>query len=239
MNCQQFRQTCLIEPTCQQPDFLHHRQNCSACFTFAEEMQQFERTLIDAIKIEVPVGLTQRILQQQRKKAWFQPILSFWHGNAKRPRYALATSLILVVSLFVWGLWWQAHSSSLSQEVMVYLEKEPRAFITDDKVPSTELRGMFQAIGAQLTSDIGTVHFCQLLTLQEYKSAHIVLTGMHGTINVIFIPDSQFENTQFSSPNQLKGIIYATTWGNLVLVGGSEEPFENIATHLNKSVKWL
>ena len=242
MNCQQFRQYCTLEPTYREENFLHHQQVCSACAAFAQDMMQFEQTLVAAMKVEIPAGLVGRILAQQTShhsqmtSLWAQ-IVSFW--SPRRPIYALAASMLLVIGLFASGLWWwQADTMSLPPEVIAYLENEPQAFLTGGEVPADELRGMFQAIGAELTGDIGSVSFCKLLNIKGYASAHIVLTGAKGPVNVLFIRNSQITGPRPVSNGQLKGVILSAAWGNIAIVGMPEEPLDEVAARVNNAVNF-
>ena len=260
MNCQTFRQYCTLNPTYREQDFLRHKQACSACADFADDMMRFEQTLVEAMKIETPAGLTERILQRQTIPSVDQRLLTPVSLEGKKiggifkvlkryspsqfasqwfhyPIYALAASLVLVIGLLVGSLWWQ--SDVLPQQVIAYIENDPHAFLMNGEVPTEEVRGMFQAIGAELTGDIGQVNFCQLLTLQDYASAHLVLSGTKGPVNVLFIRDSQSSGPQSFKHGELKSLILSASWGNLAIVGFPEEPLETIANRINEAVIWL
>ncbi len=261
MNCQTFRQYCTLNPTYRQQDFLRHKQACSACADFADDMMRFEQTLVEAMKIETPAGLTERILHRQtiipsadqrlptpvgsdeRKTGHLFKFLKRYTPSQLASQwfhysiYALAASLVLAIGFLVGSLWWQ--SNVLQQQVIAYIENEPHAFLMNDEVPPDEVRAMFQAIGAKLSSDIGPVNFCNLLTIQDYASAHIVLTGTKGPVNVLFIRDSQLTGYHTFSHGKLKSILFSAAWGNLAIVGLPEEPLEKIAVRLNEAVIWL
>jgi hypothetical protein len=251
MNCETFREYCLINPTYRQPDFLQHQHTCSACANFAEEMMGFEHSLVEAMKITVPDDLTERVLHRQAISNAEQPLSTATHIEGswpvfnifktsqwfQYPIYALAGSLILAIILFFSGLW--GKNNVLPQQVMAYLENEPQAFQMTGDVPRDELRAMFQAIGGELKGDIGHVNFCKLLTIQEYSTAHIVLTGTKGPVNVLFIRNSQLSGPQSFKYGELNSLIFSATWGNLAIVGSSEEPLERIANRINNAVTWL
>jgi hypothetical protein len=242
MNCQTYRQQCTLDPSALEQDFLSHKQGCSACAAFTEDMMRFEQTLVEAIKVEIPDGLTERILQRQSNTSTgllvklsnlvklMLPPQTSWH---LRPIIALATSLLLLIGLF---LWWQADTIFLKREIITYVESIQPAL--NGEVPPAELRGMFQAIGAKLTGDIGQVNFCKLLTLRDHSSAHIVLTGTKGPINVLFIRDSKMRGPQNLSHGTLNGLILSTAWGNIAIIGAPEEPLGKVVERINEGVDW-
>ncbi len=245
MNCQTYRQQYTLEPRCQEEDFLYHKQACSDCAAFTTDMIQFEQSLIEAMKVEIPDDLTERILQRQFKNKKSPSLLVRFNERLKSilylpPVYAVAASLFLVITLFSSGiLWWQADTVYLKQEILSYIENTPQAFQTDSEVPAAELRMMFQKIGAKMTGDIGKVSFCKIFTLQGYRSAHMVLSGIKGPINVLFIRDSNLTEPQNLNNVKFKGIIRATSWGNIAIMGVEEERLEQISKRMNEKLIWL
>ncbi len=249
MNCQTYRQQYTYEPSCQEEEFLSHKQACHNCLAFTKDMMQFEQSLIEAIKVEIPDGLTERILRKQFKNKKSPSLLTRFNEWFKNilylpPIYAVAASLFLVITLFSSGLWQtdidtDTDTVLLKPEIISYIEKTPQAFETDSKVPDAELRMMFQKIGAKMTGDIGKVSFCKILTLKGYTIAHLVLSGTKGAVNVLLIPDSKITKHQNINNVKFKGIIRPTAWGNIAIIGNQEEPLEPIAKLMNDKLVWL
>jgi hypothetical protein len=246
MNCQTYRQKYILEPKCQEEDFLSHKQACSNCFAFTTDMMQFEQSLTEAIKVEPPDGLAQRILQRQFKNQNSPSLLVRFNEWFKRilylpPIYAAAVSILLVITLFSGQLSWKTNTDTiyLKQDILSYLENTSQEIKTDSEVPATELRMMFQKIGAKMTGDIGKVRFCKVFTLHGYNSAYMVLSGTKGPINVLLIRDSKITKPQNINNVKFKGIIRATTWGNIAILGVQEEPLEQIAKRMNDKIIWL
>jgi len=242
MNCQTYRQQYTYEPSCQEEEFLFHKQACHDCAAFTKDMMQFEQSLIEAINVEIPDGLTERILQQQFKKQNSPSLLTRFNDWLKSilylpPIYAVAASLFLVITLGSGQ--WQDNTVYLKQDILRYIENTPQAFQTSSAVPDAELKMMFQKIGAKMTGDIGKVTYCKLLTLQNYRSAYMVLSGKNGPINVFLIPDSKITKPQNINNVKFKGIIRPTAWGNIAIIGDQEEPLEQIAKRMNDKLIWL
>jgi hypothetical protein len=234
MNCQQFQQRCILDPACQEPAFLAHQQICPDCANFAQEMKQFETVLLTAMQVTVPADLTKRILVQSANQ---RMITSSWH----RFHWQLAASLLLFVSLSLSGLWWwsTSHPKPLEQQLMVYLAKEPKVFSTAQQVPLAELHKMFNAIGAKLVGEIGTVSFCKVLKLNGYTSAHMVLVENNQPINILLIRDSPIRQTEKLSYQNLQGILLPIQQGNIAVVATSTESLQEIAIRIQQVVKWI
>jgi len=238
MNCQTYRQHCTLEPNSRQPDFLSHKQNCSDCAAFTKDMMWFDQTLVEAIKVDIPDGLSERILQRHSNTSAglfvkLSNLLKLPSQIAWRPIMAFA---LMIIGVFAALWWWQADTIFLKREIIRYVENTAPG---ESEVPQAELRGMFKAIGAQLTGEIGQVNFCELLTLRGHNSAHLVLNGTKGPINVLFIRDSQMRGPQNISDGELKGVILSMASGNIVIIGSPEEPLDKVAERINEGVRWL
>jgi hypothetical protein len=232
MNCQQFRQLCTSDPALQDPAFLAHQQSCQDCAHFAQEMKHFEAILLTALQVTVPADLTQRILAQPAN----QPPITSWY----RSYWPLAASLLLLVGLLLSGLWWSMnHTLPLKQQVMVYLTQEPKAFLTTQQVPLEELQRMFNAIGAELVGEIGKVSFCNVLKLNGYTSAHLVLVENNQPISILLIRDSPIRQAEKLTYQNLQGILLPIQQGNIALVATSTESLPEIALRIQRVVKWI
>lgn len=231
MNCQEFRQHCASEPNCQEKEFLSHQHNCLTCAAFVEQLIRFEPFLVEAIQVEAPPGLSQRILHRHQN-------YSQKSSYRRRFIYALAASLLVLISLVgIW--WWQPDTIAMPQKIIAYIENEPLSFKTDGEVSSEELRRMFKMIGAELTGEVGKASFCKVLTFEGHMSAQLVLIGTRGPVNVLFILDSQINERQSFRSNKLEGILLPAVWGNIAIVGAPEEPLEKVANRLNEAIRWL
>ncbi len=237
MNCQTYRQHCTLEPNSRQPDFLSHKQNCSACAAFTKDMLWFDQTLVEALKVDIPDGLSERILQGQSNNTSAGLFVKLSNLLKLPPRPIIAFAL-MIIGVFTALWWWQADTIFLKREIITYVENTAPV-LGESEVPEAELRGMFKAIGAQLTGELGQVNFCELLTLGGHNSAHIVLSGTKGPINVLFIRDSQMSGPQNLSDGELKGVILSMASGNIVIIGSPEEPLDKIAERINEGVRWL
>ncbi|NJO15695.1 MAG: DUF3379 domain-containing protein [Thioploca sp.] len=234
MNCQQFQQRCTLEPACQEPAFLAHQQTCPNCAHFAQELAQFEASLHTALQITVPADLTKRILAQPANQPTITP-------SGRRFHWQLAASLLLAMSLSLSGLWWwsSSHTQPLEQQLMLYLAQEPKAFLTTQQVSLTELHQMFNAIGAKLVGEIGTVSFCKVLKLNGYTSAHLVLVENNQPINILLIRNSSIRQAEKLSYKNLQGILLPIQQGNIALVATSTESLQEIALRLQRVIKWI
>ena len=87
MNCLEFRRRCLAEPGNQDSEFVRHKRECAACAEFAVSMHDIDRTLVEALRVDVPENLASRIILRQSLQNGQVT------GRHKLRRYAIAASL--------------------------------------------------------------------------------------------------------------------------------------------------
>lgn len=234
MNCQQFQKLYTLDPSNQNPAIGQHLKVCKACAIFVKENQQFEQALHQAIKINIPPNLNQRILSRQKKSLSTRTFWHFW-----LPIYGVVFSLVFVITLLLLiNGGGQERKNSLSQQVITYLKNEPHVTLTQGEVPETELQGMFEAIGGKLQGKIGQVTFCRLLTVKNYPAAHIVLKGRQGPVNVLFIRNRQKIERQSLKTLQFTGLLLPKSWGHIAIVGQQQEPLNQIIAEIDQAVSW-
>ncbi len=79
-----------------------HMAQCSACRTQLQEVQTLWQTMGSAPRVEPPLSLHARIMQEVDGRVLATPALRWWE-LAWRPRFAFAAAAVLIlVALFVW-----------------------------------------------------------------------------------------------------------------------------------------
>lgn len=194
MKCEQLRELLSADPRCQTPDALQHLDECSDCAEWAAELQSFEMQLSDAMQVEVPPGLEERILSKHQKPTTkVIPLHRKWH-----PALALAASLLLVVGLIT-SLNDQAPVDAFEQQMLAWLSDQQPAQYLDRQAPDAEVAQMFREVGAKLTGDIGTVHYCQVTRVDNHKVGYFVVSGEQGPVSVMLVANGA-KNIFIQSP---------------------------------------
>ncbi|MBA2491028.1 MAG: DUF3379 family protein [Gammaproteobacteria bacterium] len=93
MNCLDFRRRWLTTPGERDMELARHERACASCRQFARRGSQFERKLANAVAIEVPASLAERI---HRRRDFSERV----RQRQVRPlRYALIASGLLILCL--------------------------------------------------------------------------------------------------------------------------------------------
>ena len=211
--------------------------------THNSKTDSFDRALKEAINVEVPSSLTQRILQRQqaykkrRRRRWD----TLWVGFSPQWRmaYAMAASVVIVIALYLVTPWLSPGTVSLQRQVIAYLQKEHEALNQPRDVPDSELAGMFRDIGANITGDLGRVQYCEITKINDRKSATMVVPGTKGPIAVVFIMGEFVADRTPMGNGGLKGFIMPAVKGSVAIVGTPGEELSEIEKKIQQSITWL
>lgn len=203
--------------------------------------ERFDRALREAINVNVPEGLAQRILNEQAKqthRSWWKFQWLVVHPQW-RYAYATAATLLLVVGVFVASPWFGLSNGTLEKQVLAYLNQEHDSLTQMRDVPDAELAGMFQEIGASLTGNLGEVSHCEITEIGDHKSATLVMSGDKGLVTVVFIMDERISNRKPLGNGGLSGMIVPAQKGSIAIVGEPGEGLTEVERKIKSAVAWL
>ncbi len=231
MNCLEFRRRCLADPGNQDSDFLRHKRDCAACAKFAASMRQVDRTLIEAVRVDVPENLPSRIILRQS--------LQKSRGlNKHRPRrYALAASLLLTLGL-AGGLYTIMPTASFSRAVTAHLDGEWDTLVQRQDVSAERLMSVLDTVGAEFKGDIAQIRYASLCDFSEYGGAHLVLEGRKGPVVVLLLPEKRMAGPKVVSGNKSSGMIVPTNNGSMAIVGDKDEALHAVERQVRAAMVW-
>ena len=186
MQCNQLRELFSSDPRSQNKEALQHLAACDECAEWLTKLQSFEMALSEAVQIEVPEGLEQRILAQQKPPE--TATISQLHVRRHKwhPALALAASLLLVVGL-VTTLNDQQPIEHFEQQMLSWLSNQQPAHYLNQQASDSEIEGMFREVGAELVADIGTVLHCRITTVEDHKVGYFIVNSEQGPVSVLLV----------------------------------------------------
>ncbi len=149
---------------------MRHKNECAACAEFAVDMRHIDRTLVEALRVDVPENLASRIILRQSLQKSEVP-------SKYRPRrYAIAASLLLTLGL-AGGLYTIISTAPFHRAVMAHLDGEWDSLVQRQDVSDQKLMSVLDTVGGELKGDIGKIRHASLCDFSEYGGAHLVLEG--------------------------------------------------------------
>ncbi len=231
MNCLEFRRRCLAEPGNQDNEFVRHKNECAACTDFAEHMRKVNKTLVEALRVDVPENLASRIILRQSLQKSEVP------SKYKPRRYAIAASLLLTLGL-AGGLYTIISTAPFHRAVMAHLDGEWDLLVQRQGVSDQKLMSMLDTVGGELKGDIGKIKHASLCDFSEYGGAHLVLEGRKGPVVVLLLPKKDIAGPNVMSGNRSEGILVSTNNGSMAIVGDKDEALHDVERQVRAALVW-
>ncbi|HCH02822.1 MAG TPA: DUF3379 domain-containing protein [Vibrio sp.] len=232
----ELRRRLLSDPNDKSDDILVELRTNPKNKNYAESLQQLDKKIEQALTVDVPDDLADKILFQHN--ASDQPHISF-----SRKAFALAASIIFTFGLLVGQINWgnflvePAHASLDSMAIHHIKEEEPFIVGVNEGNGAQEINAKLSAYSYKLNGDfpyhIYYLNHCGFS--HDHHALHMVFQGKQGRVTA-FISNIEAKQTSQFTQGNMQGEIIPLTQGSLVLVG---EKGENIAALSQKITPML
>ncbi|RME32836.1 MAG: DUF3379 family protein [Gammaproteobacteria bacterium] len=228
MNCLDFRRHCLAEPASRASEFLEHRLHCRSCARFAERVLAFQRKLAEAMAVEPPADLEERILLRQSL-----------HGRSRRRFLAVAASLVLVAGLGV-AVVRQLGHDPLAEEVVGHVVERETEIGVDGPAAMDKVPGLLAHFGVRADGPLGEVVLARPCPVGKHMTAHLVVEEGGSEVDVFLIPDAPVKGRRRVEVRGHTGIIVPCPKGSMAIVSrDAEAPLEAIEQRMMERLSWI
>jgi hypothetical protein len=228
MNCLGFRRALTLLPASQDAEVLSHRRACADCDAFARRQSAFERTLAEAVKVEVPEGLASRALLVHRVSL----------EGAKRVRRRRVGLAAFTAGLGLAGGWLALRPQPLDRAVLAHIEKEPSHLADRRLLSPAQVNQALAPIGMTVSAEMGPVHYAGTCRIRRSLGAHLVLPGKKGPVTVLVMPGEPVDGCRPVRDGRFVGIILSAGGGSLAIVGEPGEALDWIESRLRRAVRF-
>ena len=236
MNCLEFRRNVLTDPETLDPSMKAHVEVCRSCKAFAQRQAVLEGKLKEAMSLQVPKDLVDRIKTPQG-------IVVAVQKKQLRPwKFAMAASVILFVAIASFFGYQTLRLSEtevlLQQAVLQHINDEIHHLVERNDVKLGQVNLLFSPLGGHASTELGEVNFASRCEIGSYTGVHLVLAGKQGPVTVLYIPhehierDFRIENTRFN------GVLFPAGQGVLAIVVERGEALDELTEHLKNNIKW-
>ena len=212
---------------------MQHKRDCMRCAAFASDVNQLDKKLVTALRIDVPDNLASRIVLRQSL-----------HGDVASERqrrgvYALVAGMLLTVGLIA-GVFLakRAPLPPPDRRVLAHIEMERDLLLTEWDVGQTELARVLDKAGVELKGNPGRVRHASLCALSKNGGVHLVFDGNKGPVIVLLMPKEFISKQIAIHSEKLEGVILPTRNGSMALVGQHGERLQPIVQKIREAVSW-
>lgn len=232
MNCLEFRRTHGSEPRSPTPEHLGHARACESCRAYLLRASEFERSLKDAMNVDLPQNLTSRILLKQ---SFEKPTRSLvW----RRSLYALAASVLLALGLIGSMSYIRNLPPPLEREVVHLINQATHTLQARGPVKPEELVAQLQPVGFEVDGQIPDLTFAGRCYVRGKLSGHLVMKGMVAPVTVLLMSNEYVSRRVIFESGAWQGVIVPTGRGTMAVVGAPGEVLEGFEDRIRAAVRW-
>ncbi|MEA3412205.1 MAG: DUF3379 family protein [Pseudomonadota bacterium] len=228
MDDSEFRQRCLEDPDCQDPEFLQKSRETPENAALLRSCRELDRKIRGvANDIDPPPGLNARI--RERVAEAHRP------KRSRRVSAALASAAGIVALLGVM-LWVPAGTDPIGDVVLSHVNRELHHLSDQENVSPERLSRLLADYGTSLHGDLGMVSFASACAMRKRKGVHLVVQGERGPITVLVMPGERVGGRQVFEDTRFTGVILPMTVGAAAIVGERGEPLGTFEQRLRNVV---
>ena len=231
MDCLEFRRRLAAEPHVRDPDFVAHRDSCHAGCTEAWwRAQKLERRLENALAIDAPGQLPERVLLAQATQARV-------HTRRWRLGLALATSLVLAAGIGIFGWNRSAGADPLPDISVAHLHREAFALASRQPVTEADLRENFAARGLDLHEMPAGAVFVRDCDLGSYRTVQLVFRIEDEPVTAMNFVDHAIAASREFDRDGWQGREVPMGKGTLLLLGADARGFAQVERSMGDALQ--
>ena len=228
MNCLTVRRIISTNVRDDSDAFVEHIAECATCRSFYEKQIRLNNSLKQALEVDVPEGLAERVLVElnlKEKKASQKNIQ--W--------MAMAASLLLVVVLFSTAPF---HTPpALADAIVEHVKYDVNALREKSEISLQQLNQLLKPHGVRADKNIGKATAAGICVIKGKRGAHIVFQGKNEPVTVIILPEQlKVDDENTINDSLYKGYLVSTKHGTLAVISEDEESLQDFKTRMRDSL---
>ncbi len=231
----QYRRSIYADPTCQEKYVVAAQQADPAKKEFAQELQQLDARLKQAMKVPVPDGLCEKLILRQTLASHQQK------KRKSRVHLALAASIVIIAGLVVSYLQFSSSYTNLGDYALAHVYHEQEDFSNHDKaqVSLASLNQKMTTFNGNFNQSLGqliSAHYCRF---DGMKSLHLVFKGITDTVTVFVVPkNEQLSFSENFSDSKLQGESIGFKNANIIVVADKNESLSKWQRAISDNIIW-
>ena len=228
MNCLAVRRIISTNVKDDSDAFSEHLAVCSSCRSFYSKQLSFNSTLKQALEVDVPEGLAERVLVELN--------LNEKKTNQKNLKWmAMAASILLVVVMFSTAPF---HTPpALADAIVEHVKYDVAALREKSDISLLQLNQLLKPHGVKADSNIGKATSAGICVIKGKRGAHVVFQGKNEPVTVIILPEQLKTDDEDTIDDPLyKGYLVSTKHGTLAVISEDQESLQDFKIRMRESL---
>ncbi|MBA6305133.1 DUF3379 family protein [Colwellia sp. MB02u-14] len=231
----QFRRRIYADPNTRDEDMIAAMNSDPAKQSFTQELESLDSKLFQALNIEVPNGLSDKLILRQTMASHQQ------QKRKSRVRLTLAASVALVMGLTINFMQFSSAYSNLGDYAIAHIVHEEGHFSNTSaaNVSLASLNDKMATFNGSFTDSIGKLMFADYCRFDGMKSLHLVFQGATSIVTVFVVPDNEgLEFIADFSTDKFIGKSQNFKDSNIIVVADKSESLAQWQTAIDKNINW-
>lgn len=231
----ELRRILLSEPKLRNKDINEAIQLSEANRTFADDVLSLDAQIEQAMKVDVPEDLADRIL--------FNQIVQPEKKSFTKQMLAMAASAAFAAGLIIGQINWtpllvsSAHASLADTAVEHVIHESPFVNNLDERVNSTQINAKLRPFAYQFTETFPYhVYYLNHCGFGSSNALHMVFQGEKGRIT-LFVTNIGTDQPIDFNKDGMSGVVLPIEGSSVILVGEEGENIQEIAANLTSIIK--
>ncbi|MDP5254762.1 MULTISPECIES: DUF3379 family protein [unclassified Vibrio] len=221
-----FRRRLFSDPKLRDEDVLKAISGSDSNAKFAEDMLSFDAELKQAMTVDVPDDLADKILFSQNniKK---KPVWNQW----RKPSLSLAASIAFVVGVMAGQINWgnallpQAQASIPQTAIQHVMDEKAFVGTIDERASDQQLKAKVKPLNYDIAGAFPYhIYYINHCAFGKSNAVHMIYQGEKGKVTLFFVPQST--KSEAFSDQGMDGYVYSMQDASIILVG---QPGEDLA----------
>lgn len=212
MNCLEFRQLKLCEPSLDLrfEDALEHRDQCSNCAQFDNEISELDYKTHQALSVAVPEGLAARILlSRSLKQPQRKPTRRLW--------LSMAASFFAIAALSYQFM----QETPMAEPLLAHINHKPHEFYGAEHQTISNERVLKVLSTFNIEANLENIVYAAVCPVDGEEAAHIVIKDGKDQYTVMLIPQYSPSKTFDIDDGMWRGYISPHPAGAIAVIADS------------------
>lgn len=214
MNCLEFRQLKLCEPSLEgrfeDQSALEHRDQCSTCAQFDNEISELDYRTHQALSVAVPEGLAAKILlNRSLKQPQRKPTRWLW--------LSMAASFFAIVTLSYQLM----QDTAVAEPLLAHINHKPHEFYGAEHGAISNERVLKVLKTFNIEADLENIVYAAICPVDGEEAAHIVIKDGKDQYTVMLIPQYSPSKTFDIDDGMWRGYISPHPIGAIAVIADS------------------
>ncbi len=230
-----FRRSIYADPNTTDPDVNAAKNADPTRQKFAQEIEQLDQKIFQALNVDVPIGLSEKLILRQSLASHQQ------QKKSGRIKLALAASVAFAVGITVNHFQFSHAYTTIGDYAIAHTRYESNHFSNDDEATVTlaSLNKKMASFNGSFSGEFGELMMADFCRFDGMKSLHLIFKGVNSPVNIYVVPENEHLAISKKFANEaFNGVVNNFKNSHIIVVGDKKESLKDWQKKINDNIQW-